>query len=359
MTDALGMLSEASRLRLGIPCALSNESPRVGGSHLVFKIVFEDSVRWAARVSDDPTNWTNELRAIRQFQHIKKQCPEIKAPDFFVGEEHPVVYSEWVRGTPLAIWNSQIPSLKRQRLLDDLAEFLLQLWTTPVPSVLGQEKSCLYSVWLTESLDRGLRRTLTGTARWGNAVNYLIMRSMISKYAAAYDKYAGIGFAHGDLNAHNIMKSDNFHLTGVIDWDWISVAPLPAIIHHPWFIADIPGWNNDGVSEGESFALDRRYLENSIREKETSQHLPLTVSMLLRDSGERLFFQSAFHFKTIHEEFVKMHCPRTEKNIRAARSQLDTVLRLYPELGDEDEVDEVQKAKDFLWNKCEQRRQDV
>ncbi|KAL5333103.1 hypothetical protein BJX70DRAFT_382029 [Aspergillus crustosus] len=92
------------------------------------------------------------------------------------------------------------------------------------------------------------------------------------------------------------MISDEFHLTGVIDWDWMSVAPLPAIIHHPWFIADIPGWNNDGVSKGESFGVDRRYLANLIREKEISQHLPLTVSTLLSDSGKRLFFQSAFHF---------------------------------------------------------------
>ncbi|KAF4211368.1 hypothetical protein CNMCM8980_004357 [Aspergillus fumigatiaffinis] len=356
MTDSLYILSEASRLRLGIPCTLADESPCLGGSHRIFKIVFEDAVPWAARVSDDSNNWKGELRAVRQFQHIKKQRPEIKAPELFVEEEHPVVYSEWVSGKPLAIWNSQIPLVKRQRLLDDLAEFLLQLWTTPIPSGLAQEKSCLYSTWLTESLDRGLRRTLRGTARWGNAINYLIMRSMIPDYAAEYDKYTGIGFTHGDLNAHNIMKSDEFHLTGVIDWDWMSVAPLPAIIHHPWFIADIPGWKNDGVSECENFGVDRRYLENSIREKEISQHLPLTVSTLLSGSGKRLFFQSAFHFKSIHEEFVRMHCPWTEKNIRVARSQLDTVLRLYPELAGEEGVQEV---KDLLRSNGEQRGQEL
>ncbi|KAJ0423338.1 hypothetical protein BJY00DRAFT_279031 [Aspergillus carlsbadensis] len=165
-------------------------------------------------VSDDSNNWKNELRAVRQFHHIKKQRPMIKAPDRFVEEDHPVVYSEWVSGKPLAIWNSQIPLLKRQRLLSDLAEFLLQLWTTPVPSALAQEKSCSYSTWLTESLDRGLRRTLNGTARWGDAINYLIMRSMIPDYAAEYDELSGVGFTHGDLNAHNIMTSDEFHLTG-------------------------------------------------------------------------------------------------------------------------------------------------
>ncbi|KAJ6126082.1 hypothetical protein N7471_010575 [Penicillium samsonianum] len=345
MAGSLDLLSEASRLRLGVPCSLADEHPCHGGSHRVFEVVFEDSVRWAARVNTDSNNWKNELRAVRQFQHVKQQRAEIKAPNLFVEAEHPVLYSEWVSGKPLAIWNFQIPLVKRQRLLDDLAEFLLQLWTTPVPSAFVAEKNCLYSVWLTKSLDRGLRRTLNGTARWGNAIDYLIMRSMIPNYAAEFDKYTGIGFTHGDLNAHNIMKSDDFHLTGVIDWDWMSVAPLPAIIHHPWFIADIPGWNNDGVAEGESFTEDRLYLEDSIKKKELPQHPPLMLSTLLNDSGKRLFFQSAFHFKDVHESFVKTHCPRTEKNIRAARSQLDTVLRLYPELGD---TEYVQKVKNLL-----------
>ncbi|KAL2813134.1 hypothetical protein BJX63DRAFT_421429 [Aspergillus granulosus] len=161
MTDSLYMLSEAaSRIRRGIPCVLADESPCLGGSHRIFKIVFEDSIQWAARVSNDSNNWKNELRAVRQFCYIKRQHPKIKAPDLFV------------------------------------------------------EEDCLYSTWLTESLDRGLRRTLRGTARWGSAINYLIMRSMIPDYAAEYDEYSGIGFAHGDLNAYNIMKSDEFHLTG-------------------------------------------------------------------------------------------------------------------------------------------------
>jgi hypothetical protein len=69
----------------------------------------------------------------------------------------------------------------------------------------------------------------------------------------------------------------------------MSVAPLPAIINHPWFIADIPGWNNDGVASGESFKEDRTYLEHAIKEREISRHLPLTVSTLLCNSGMRLF----------------------------------------------------------------------
>ncbi|KAE8353818.1 hypothetical protein BDV28DRAFT_147755 [Aspergillus coremiiformis] len=342
--DSLGVLSEASRLRTGIPCALADEGSSHGGSHRVFKVVFEDSVQWAARICHDSENWKSELPAIRQFQYIKEQRPQLKAPTCFIQEEHPVLYQEWISGKPLGVWNSQVSLVKRQRILDDLAEFLLHIWTVPVPPELAQQKSCLYSVWLTKSLDRGLRRTLTGTARWGNAIDYLIMRSMIPDYAAEFDRHSGIGFSHGDLHAYNIMRSDDFYLTGVIDWDWMYVAPLPAIVHHPWFIADIPGWNNDGVAEGENFTEDRLYLENLIRMKESSQHLPRTISTLLGDSGKRLFFQSAFHYKGIHERFVKMHCPKSENNIRAAKLQLEAVLSLYPDLADKEGVLEIQKC---------------
>ncbi|PGH11430.1 hypothetical protein AJ80_07108 [Polytolypa hystricis UAMH7299] len=180
-----------------------------------------------------------------------------------------------------------------------------------------------YSAWLTESLDRALRRTLSGTARWGDAVDYVIMRSMIPSYYTKWDHYIDIGFAHGDLDAYNIMIDANFQLTGVVDWDWIYIAPIPAVIHHPWFIADVPGWNNDGVAVGETFEADRLYLENRIREKEgeiaqQQQQSVNKVSDLLSDSAERLFFQSAFHFKGIYEIFVKLDCVRREDNLKAA-----------------------------------------
>ena len=131
----------------------------------------------------------------------------------------------------------------------------------------------------------------------------------------------------------------------MIDWDWVSFAPLPAIVHHPWFIADIPGWNNEGITEGESFREDRLYLENTIKKMETSQHLPSKVSTLLYGSKERLFFQSAFHFKGIYKQFVKLHCPRTEENLIAAKLQLDMVLAIYPEW---ETMQGVKGVKDML-----------
>ena len=210
------IISGASDLRRGLPCSLPDEIPFRGGSHRIFKLVFKDSVQWAARVCHRPDDWEYDLRAIKTFLHIKKLNTGIRAPNVFFKEEHPVLYSEWVVGEPLAIWNHQIPSQKRQILLDDLAEFLLQLWTTPPPQDLVQMQDTRYSTWLTQSLDRGILRTFRGKARWGDAMDYLIMRSMIPAYASAFDNHDGFGLAHGDLNAYNVMKDGDFHLTGYV-----------------------------------------------------------------------------------------------------------------------------------------------
>lgn len=111
-------------------------------------------------------------------------------------------------------------------------------------------------------------------------------------------------------------------------------APQPAIIHHPWFIADVPGWNNDGVSPGDEFSEDRAYLETSIAQKEALLQQPGTVSHLLRSSPSRFFFQSAFHFKGVHEKFVDKYCARSKENLGAAAEQLEAVMALYPELAE-------------------------
>lgn len=110
------------------------------------------------------------------------------------------------------------------------------------------------------------------------------------------------------------------------------------MIHHPWFIADIPGWKNEGVGEREVVIDDRLFLEAAIRQKENSRQMPLAVSTLICDYGKRLFFQSSFHCKEIHEEFVKTNCTRTKETMEAASAQLTYVLSLYPDLVDTEGV---------------------
>ena len=43
-------------------------------------------------------------------------------------------------------------------------------------------------------------------------------------------------------------------------------------------------------------------------------------------------FQSAFHFKGIHERFIAMHCQRTQENLETAKAQLDIVMPISLDL---------------------------
>lgn len=140
MANTSSVLSEAFRLHQVVRCSLAEEDPCQGVSHKVLKVVFGDSVQWAARLCHDPNNWKYELRAVKMFQHIKQTHPDIRPPSVSFKAENPVLYSEWVTGKSLKVWNSQIPLNKRQMLLEGLADFLLQLRTTAVPLILFQSK---------------------------------------------------------------------------------------------------------------------------------------------------------------------------------------------------------------------------
>lgn len=50
-------------------------------------------------------------------------------------------------------------------------------------------------------------------------------------------------------------------LFSIIDWDTSRFVPRPSAIQHPLFLADIPGWQSDDVSQDMTFEEDRRYLE--------------------------------------------------------------------------------------------------
>lgn len=204
------IIFQASRLRR-VPCTII-EPPLEGGSHTVYKITFDDSVEWVVRTNKVKGNSEIDTRAAKKLRYIRKIKPDIKVPEVYI--DGGIIFTEWMAGEPLRVWNFQIALARRHTFLDGLAEVLLQLWTTPTAEGSASGTTGLYSTWLITSLDRALRRTLLGTARWGDAIDYLIMRSMIPAYSDAVDQYSTLGFAHGDLNAHNLIRTENFQLAG-------------------------------------------------------------------------------------------------------------------------------------------------
>ena len=213
MSNLPGILTEASRLHSGMRCRLIQEGPLKGASHDVFKIEFSDSVQWAVRICRDAHDWPAELRAVSTLQHIKRHCPNIKAPAVH-GTKHPVWFLDWVNGTLMCRWKLEIPVQIRHNFLGDLADFLLQLWSIPAPNLPYPSPVKPYSAWLYHAIDRSLHRRLSGDAQWGDPVEYLSMRSMVPYYSVAVDEYRNIGIAHGDLSTHNIMVDKNLRLFG-------------------------------------------------------------------------------------------------------------------------------------------------
>lgn len=213
MTYPPALLAEASRLHSGCKCWLVNKRPIRGGSHDVFEIEFSDSAQWAVRICREAHDWPAEIRAAKTLQHLKRHHPQIRAPTVH-GTKHPLWFLDWVDGAPMTKWDMEIPVKVRRGFLDDMAEFLLQLWSTPAPDFAFPKPTAPYSRWLLQTVDRAIGRTLSGEARWGDALEFLIMRSMIPYYSVAVEEYSKIAIAHGDLNAHNIMVDNDLRLTG-------------------------------------------------------------------------------------------------------------------------------------------------
>lgn len=81
---------------------------------------------------------------------------------------------------------------------------------------------CSYGVLLLLLFQSKLVYTLPGSWKpWIEAFGKLlmvllggVMLFIMIPDPAELDEYTKVGFAHGDLDAHNIMINDNFHLTG-------------------------------------------------------------------------------------------------------------------------------------------------
>ncbi|KAB8356541.1 hypothetical protein FH972_024124 [Carpinus fangiana] len=348
MVDKNALLARASRLRGLQACHVAHESAS-GYSHRIHAIHFEDGIVLAARVTLDKDTWNLDLRSIATMRRLKQLCPTIKIPSVYATDDGkredgvPLVLMEWVEGRPLKVWNSSLPLQCSTNFLNDLAQFLLNLWSVTLPADDDLTSSMKYSTWLEGDICRPLRRTLSGNARWGDPIDYLIMRSMIPHYASGIDTVQELRIAHGDTNASNYMVDEDLHLTGVVDWDWAYYAPLAGVVQYPWFLADIPGWHNDGVGDDETFESDRFFLEQAIRRQAPSNTFALQIADLLRTSKERHFFQSAFHIVAVHKEFVSRYCARSPANLIAARNSLKEFLQSDDSLAQLPQVHRIQE----------------
>lgn len=191
-----------------------------GGSHSLYSVRFQSDTTWVARVCDY-MNAALEKRAITVLKHLtaletSSLIPKVQGSNL----EHNdpalscVVLLDFYEGKPLHIWNSELSSTSRNMFLNDLAEFLLDLWSAPPPHELCKGVEPNYTRWLVGQVDRGIKRCINKSAAWGDAIDYLIMRATIQDFSSDMDQKTGLAISHGDMNADNFITNDRLKLVG-------------------------------------------------------------------------------------------------------------------------------------------------
>ncbi|KEQ58823.1 uncharacterized protein M437DRAFT_58321 [Aureobasidium melanogenum CBS 110374] len=345
------ILPQARLLRPGTgPVTLSpGNSSQEGCSHNIFIVTLADSSHIIARVAKSHNFDSLERNGVDMLNHITSLRPELKVPKVLwhnldskqeqTPREFTIVLQDLIPGKPLGSWNELIPQSQQMCFLDSLARFLVELWSIPTSGTIETEvPALLYSQWLENMIDKAIRRCITGDSRWGTTRDYLVMRSLISYYASPHDHITEYGIAHGDMHALNIMVDERLELSGVVDWDWTFTAPLPAIVQFPWFLADVPGWHNEGTKPGETFHHSRDYLVQALRAAEMSANKSDRLTNLLASARERQIFQSAINCRDVHKAFVEEDRRFRGARGKDVRGELEAFLVIYPDLRDEDEV---------------------
>lgn len=184
------------------------------------------------------------------------------------------------------------------------------------------------TTWLTESVDRGLRRSVRQN-KSGDAIDYLIQRSMVPKHIVPeYDDSPWV-VVHGDLHNGNIIVDEEFNIRGVIDWDFTFASPLQKAATFPKLLENVPGSAPPGLPESHAYldlVADKYYFLAIFAEKERQKTGQTSILKLIATSSERNFFEMSIHRPSVRAEFVKKFCLRTPENVSAALTEVDRFL---------------------------------
>lgn len=260
------ILIVASELRSGLPCILS---PRFtdGSFHAIFEIIFEDGVIWICRVRhSDPeeslTFLTLSIESTLAGMQYIRQHTTLPVPQIYSFETNP---SNQIGGCYMCMeamgGNSRSSSTRAARdpselasMYDQIAEGAVQMAKLEFPKIGRIYLSAEGKFNVGPFVDPN--GTTYGPFSSSMAYyNYLAERS--TSGSAITDKYAGhlyrlaanklvlgnngpFRVCHGDYGTHNMLFDDTGKLTGIVDWDFVHVAPplscciWPALVQIRW-----------------------------------------------------------------------------------------------------------------------------
>ncbi|KAB8210286.1 hypothetical protein BDV34DRAFT_220878 [Aspergillus parasiticus] len=353
LLDKQALLEVASSLA-GTPARQldNNISPITGPGYVIFRISFPSTnERWAARIplNQDDSFFQICIRPI-QLAHGSSNVPAPRIHGYCdcgsrgynpVGVGYMLL--DWIEGSPMLPWDQLTPAAPyRQKILDQIADLILNMilecplddqtlfYGVPDGTPKGTQVST--SVWLTESVDRGIRRTLH-RHDYSTTIDYLIQRSMIPQY---------------------VVPEHEHSPWVIIDWDCNFAVPLQKAATFPKLLENVPGGAPPGLPATHAyldFAADKRYFLSNLAEKEMKRTNGTSITQLMETSSERNFFEMSHHRVPVHRGFVSRFCSRTRENVGAALKEVERFLDINPmfKASDEAIVRTVQMLEALLY----------
>lgn len=273
--DLQGLRSIASSLRDGMNCTISDKYT-CGAYNLVYEIVFEDGISWIARlrsaspvqvisqefVFESPTYkqhiMESEIVTMKYVRmHTTIPVPEIYAFDTASNNpaKLPYILMECIHGWRTPPRLQELPNEVLAKVLDQLANVLLQLSTLQFPNIGYLQEDADNGIRIDAMLDRKGRRV----GPFASALEYYRWRadqplnrsndSLVDIQDARFHSYlyqltlpflmngfrsnGPFPLAHNDLGVHNALFDDNWRLVGVIDWSGACVVPWESFAQFP------------------------------------------------------------------------------------------------------------------------------
>ncbi|KAI9821475.1 MAG: hypothetical protein M1832_003322 [Thelocarpon impressellum] len=346
--DAL--LAAASTLAGDAQCHFAPFSAPQGQGYVLLIIEFPSlATRWVARFPLDQYDSFREFCVV-PLEYVARRYPRVPAPrihgyvDAGSDVQNPVgaayVLLDWVEGASVPPWDAHSPSAAvKEKILHQIADLMLDLILGGPPD----EEIIFYGVpegtpkgipvsttaWLTESVDRGLRRALR-QQNSALAVDYLMQRAMIPRYVVAEHDTSPWAVMHGDLHGGNIIVNEDSSIRGVIDWDFTSATPLQVAATFPKLLENVPGGAPPEIPESLAYvdlSADKASFLRILAAKEKARANGNTaITTLVESSSERKFFEMSLHRRAVHREFVERFCARTRENVLAASAQVEPFL---------------------------------
>ncbi|KAI0199161.1 hypothetical protein F4808DRAFT_222400 [Astrocystis sublimbata] len=326
--------TRASHLRGGISCSVpplqsqNANSSVMGGMNYHVEISFDDGVKWITRIrrfnktSPPPALrdyiLQSEVATLKFLESVDVPAPKVF--DFAVEDEaNPVgvgyILMEKLSGKSLR-WSLATPEQKKN-LMTDLAGVLVQLSKHPFkllgslncpadPSRVGpfaresltdftaaHEMRPLgpFSSWEEyhrSSLQLIMDLIVRGEMYSQRPVNaYLIHRFLLDliptvlSSASAVDNDAGDGpvyfLKHADDKGDHIMVDEDFHITGIIDWEWAHTAPPSHAFNSPIGLLPVGDFYDGKNDIGDDEIFFARLLEEKSASGESGEGVDLAA----------------------------------------------------------------------------------